>query len=182
MTRNKIETSVADCNTARTDRQTVLRVLMVEDSADDCELICRQLALCGYTPLVERVFGEETMRNALEGGRWDIVFADYKLPGFCVRAALGLVRKMAAKIPVLCITGSADPIVITRILEAGADACINKDDLSMLCATVERVLAPEGATENQPNQPSIAVPPRSVDAESTQTNFRAACNCERSLP
>ena len=125
-----------------------LRVLMAEDSPLDCELICLRLTECGYRPIVQRVCSEEEMRAALERGQWDIVFTDHDLPGFSGLAALELLHKMRLQIPVLCVSGSADPIVIKRILEAGAFACVNKDDLSTLCATVQRAL----------NQPSSAAP------------------------
>jgi CheY-like chemotaxis protein len=118
----------------------VLRVLMAEDSPLDCELICLRLTDCGYTPVVERVCCEAEMRAALERARWDIVFTDHGLPGFSGLAALDLLRKMRLQTPALCVTGSIDPIVIGQILEAGAFACVNKDDLSTLCATVEHAL------------------------------------------
>lgn len=136
-----------------TANDSVLRVLMAEDSPLDCELICLRLTECGYTPIVQRVCCEEEMRTALERGQWDIVFTDHDLPGFSGRAALELVRKMGLQTPVLCVTGSADPNIIARFLEAGAFACINKDDLSTLCATVERAL---GRVETRSDHSLIA--------------------------
>ena len=122
------------------DNQTVLCVLMVEDSPEDCELISRQLARCGYTLTVERVSSEQAMRKALEQVQWDIVLTDHTLPGFCGLAAIELLREMGLPTPVLCVTGSADPNVLRRMLEGGAHACVNKNDLSMLGAAVERAL------------------------------------------
>src|SRR5256885_3251585 len=102
------------------------------------------------------------MRAALERGSWDIVFTDHHLPGFSGMAALELLRKMRLPIPALCVTGSADPIIIGRILEAGAFACISKNDLSALCATVERALnqrsvrtPSESPAKTGPNQSSV---------------------------
>lgn len=133
-------------------KHSVLRVLMAEDSPLDGELICRRLTECGYAPLVERVCCEDEMRRALERSRWDIVFTDHDLPGFSGLAALALLRKMRMQIPALCVTGTADPIIIGGILEAGAFACVNKDDLSTLCTTVERALnRPSPMTSNSPS-------------------------------
>src|ERR1043165_9683167 len=46
---------------AYTAEDRILRILMVEDNQDDCELICFQLERCGYRPRLERVFCEEMM-------------------------------------------------------------------------------------------------------------------------
>lgn len=117
-----------------------LRILMVEDNEDDCELITYRLQKCGYQPRIERVFCEEAMRAALEREQWDIVFTDHGLPGFSGSAALELLRRMGLQIPVLCITGTLDPAIIRQILAAGVSACISKDDLSLLCSSVARAL------------------------------------------
>jgi CheY-like chemotaxis protein len=120
--------------------KTMLRVLMVEDSAEDCELICHDLENRGYTLFVERVWCEQALRNALEEVQWDIVLVDYTLPGFCCLAALGLVRAKASWTLVLCMTGNADPNILRRIHAAGAHACLNKNDLSALYAAMEGAL------------------------------------------
>jgi DNA-binding NarL/FixJ family response regulator len=153
-----------------TTNDSVLRVLMAEDSQLDCELICLRLTECGYTPVVELVCCEDEMRAALERSQWDIVFTDHGLPGFSGVAALGLLRKMRLQTPGLCVTGSADPIAIGRMLEAGAFACVNKDDLSTLCATVERAL----------NKKSSVAPPSSqAKNERTDSNAPAASDSPR---
>jgi CheY-like chemotaxis protein len=118
----------------------VLRILMIEDSEDDCELIRHRLQKCGYKPRIGRVFSEATMREALEQDQWDIVFTDHGLPGFSGLAAVALLREMKLRIPIICITGSLDPLVVRRMLAAGARTCISKDNLSQLCMVVERAL------------------------------------------
>ena len=119
----------------------ILRILMVEDSRDDCDLICIRLQKCGYRPSVERVENEAQMRAALEREQWDIVFTDHGLPGFSGQQALALLRKMKLQIPALCITGTQNPEIIREILAAGACACLSKDDLSLLCGAVERAVS-----------------------------------------
>jgi CheY-like chemotaxis protein len=118
----------------------VLRILMIEDSDDDCDLICYQLKKCGFTIFVERAFCEETMRAALDRDRWDIVFTDHGLPGFSAFAGMSLLHKMGMQIPVICITGTMDPVVIRQILASGVRSCISKNDLSQLCSAVRRAL------------------------------------------
>lgn len=134
----------------RLTRDPVLNILMIEDCRDDCDLICFHLRKCGFTVRVERVFCEETMSAALALRRWDLVFTDHGLPGFTGVEAIALLRKMELQIPVICITGNSDPVIIRKILAAGARACINKNDLSLLCMTVERALTKRSTFETDP--------------------------------
>ena len=63
------------------DRVAPLRVLLVEDSDADAQLIERQLRDQGFDPRIHRVETEAELRAAL-GDRWDVVLADYLLPDY----------------------------------------------------------------------------------------------------
>jgi len=54
-----------------------LRVLLVEDSAEDAELMLRALKAGGFDPVHERVETPAALRSALEGSTWDVVLSDY---------------------------------------------------------------------------------------------------------
>lgn len=58
---------------------TPLRVLIVEDSVTDTELLLRQLRHADYDPVWERVETAETTSAALDCQPWDIVIADYTM-------------------------------------------------------------------------------------------------------
>ncbi|MGB5218476.1 MAG: response regulator [Smithella sp.] len=53
-----------------------LRVLMIEDSADDAFLIIRALKKGGYYPVYERVETALGIQKALKEKQWDIVLCD----------------------------------------------------------------------------------------------------------
>jgi CheY-like chemotaxis protein len=57
-----------------------LRVLIVEDSVEDTELLLKELRRGGYDPTHERVQTAEAMTAALAKQAWDIVIADYTMP------------------------------------------------------------------------------------------------------
>ena len=59
-----------------------LRALVAEDCEDDVLLLADALRGAGYEPLLHRVETAETMRDALDGGEWDIVISDYVMPHF----------------------------------------------------------------------------------------------------
>jgi len=66
----------------------VIRVLIVEDSASDAELMVRALRQGGFEIVQERVQTAEAMRAALARQSWDVVLSDYSLPHFDAPAAL----------------------------------------------------------------------------------------------
>ena len=135
-----------------------LRVLMVEDDGNDCELIRLRLVRCGFKPVVKRVQSRSEMHEALQSDCWDIVFTDCQLPRFSGTEALVLIREIGLHLPVICVTGSEEPAKISGILNAGAVDVINKDDLTPLCAAVTRALSRRGT------QPDQRVRPETCDA------------------
>jgi CheY-like chemotaxis protein len=56
-----------------------LRVLLVEDSSMDAELLIHALNEAGYEVTHERVETADAMRAALARG-WDLVLSDYNMP------------------------------------------------------------------------------------------------------
>ena len=127
-----------------------LRVLMIEDSQYDFELIIRQLRRCGFAPRARRVDSGPELRLALEQDPWDIIITDHKLPTFSGAEALALIREIGLNIPTLCVTGSADPAKISEVLDAGACAPVSKDDLAPLCAAVTDALNRRAAQSDRP--------------------------------
>ena len=75
------------------------RVLMVEDSADDAELILHELRQRNYEPVAERVETAKEMVAALEKQPWDIVLSDYQMPHFDGIKALKLLQSKGMDIP-----------------------------------------------------------------------------------
>jgi len=140
----------ADPKPAPSRTENPLRVLMIEDSKNDCELIIRHLKRCGFTPRVRRVFDRTEMRRALDQDAWDIIITDNQLPTFSGAEALALVRELGLNIPTLCVTGSADPVRIAEVLDAGACAIVSKDDLAPLCLAVNEALKRKSAQSNPP--------------------------------
>ena len=119
---------------------TPLRVLLVEDSADDAALIVRGLERGGYLPTVERVEDGEGMTKALAAGPWDLVIADHSLPRFDSTRALEALRKVDADVACIIVSGSLGEEAAVTAMRAGADDYVLKDRLSTLPTAVERTL------------------------------------------
>ena len=61
---------------------TPLRVLVIEDSEADADLIMRELRRGGFDPASKRVDRADAMAAELDGQPWDLVISDYSLPQF----------------------------------------------------------------------------------------------------
>lgn len=120
--------------------ETPLRVLVVEDSADDTALLLRELGSGGYETYFERVETAEAMRDALDGGRWDVVIADHAMPRFSAPAALGILKEKGLDLPFIIVSGRIGEDVAVEAMRAGAHDYIMKDNLRRLCPAVEREL------------------------------------------
>ena len=121
----------------------VLRVLIVEDSASDAELMVRALRQGGFEIVQECVQTAEAMRAALARQSWDVVLSDYSLPHFDAPAALAVVRAAAPDVPFIVVSGSVGEDTAVTVMQAGAADYIMKDRLQRLAPAVTRAV--EGA-------------------------------------
>jgi signal transduction histidine kinase len=117
-----------------------LKVLLVEDSADDAALIEIELQRAGYHPICHRVDTSEAMRSALERQKWDLVIADYRMPRFDGLAALGLVNQFARDLPFIIVSGHITEETAVAAMKAGAHDYVMKDKLARLAPAVQREL------------------------------------------
>jgi len=117
-----------------------LRVLIVEDSEDDAELIVNQLERSGYEPSYERVDNLDAMTTALEKEQWDVVLADYSLPRFSATAALSLLQSKQLDLPFIIISGSIADGIAVAAMKAGAHDYLMKGNLARLVPVIEREL------------------------------------------
>src|SRR6476646_2383609 len=83
-----------------------LRILIVEDSPLDAELLLRELKHGGLVVSHERVDTAPAMRGALAAGGWDVVISDYAMPAFSAMEALRVLRESGSDIPFIIVSGT----------------------------------------------------------------------------
>jgi PAS domain S-box-containing protein len=116
-----------------------LRVLLVEDSEADAELLARELKLAGFDVTWERVQSAARLETALDR-RWDIIVGDNSMPGFSGTEALALVRARGLDIPFIFVSGTMGEDLAARALEAGAGDALAKGNLRRLIPVIKREL------------------------------------------
>jgi PAS domain S-box-containing protein len=117
----------------------VLKVLIVEDSEDDSELMLLELRRGGFVPRCQRVTSAEEMLAALKESAWEIILSDYSLPGFDAFTALQMLRSRL-DLPFVVVSGAISEEVAVELMRAGASDYVFKGNLSRLPAAVEREL------------------------------------------
>ena len=119
---------------------TPLRVLLVEDSEADAELLTRELRRAGFAAECSRVQTAGELERSLERGPWDLIVGDNSMPGFSGREALALVRARGLDVPFIFVSGTMGEDLAASALEAGAGDALAKDDLRRLIPVIRREL------------------------------------------
>ncbi len=117
-----------------------LRVLIVEDSEFDAQIMVSLLRKAGYEVSMERVETGESMRTALAEREWDIILADYNLPNFNAPAALQLLQGTGLDLPFIIVSGGIGEDVAVAAMKSGAHDYLMKGNLHRLAPAVEREL------------------------------------------
>jgi signal transduction histidine kinase/CheY-like chemotaxis protein len=116
-----------------------LRILLLEDSAHDAELIQELLAdqfVCDFTCVQTRA---EFIAGLQDTGI-DLILADYKLPSFDGLSALKLAFDARADVPFIFVSGSLGEEVAIEAVKIGATDYVVKSRLSRLVPSVQRAL------------------------------------------
>jgi len=126
------------------------RILHLEDSQEDCELVQRILASEGIDCEIVRCADRAKFIQDLETKEFDLIFADCTLPQFTGQHALALAREIAPGVPFIFVSGTIEEDSAIESLRSGATDYVLKDRLTRLVPAVRRALAEvEERTKNQ---------------------------------
>lgn len=117
-----------------------LRVLFAEDNPSDCALAVRLIERAGYTPEWRRVETASDMRNALRESTWDVIIADYAMPGFGAPQALAIMQEFGLDVPFIVVSGTVGEDVAVQMMKAGSQDYLLKGKLTRLVPAIEREL------------------------------------------
>ena len=131
-------------STTRFDRPPLarpLRILMVDDVAEDAELNLRELTRAGLEVSSDVVARREEFSVRLSAHDYDLVLADFHLPDWNGYEVLEILRQQRRHIPLILVTGSIGEEVVAECIRRGAADYVLKDHLVRLPIAVRRVLA-----------------------------------------
>lgn len=117
-----------------------LRILLIEDSPEDAELIMEQLLGAGLTADFQCIDSENSLRSALLEFHPDIVLSDLSMPGFSGYRALQVVRQYDANMPFVFVSGTMGEETAVQALKGGANDYIIKHNPTRLPTAVARAI------------------------------------------
>jgi signal transduction histidine kinase len=122
---------VAHDSTSNAGQAEALRLLLVEDSDDDAELVAYRLRQAGIHFCLDRVETEPAFRRALRQPV-DLIVADFMVPQFGAIAALEILRSENLDIPLIIISGTIGEETAVAAMRHGAVDYVLKDRLARL--------------------------------------------------
>lgn len=117
-----------------------VRILHLEDSAIDAELVCEMLHADGLDCDIDRVWTREDFERQLVSGAHDLILADHRLPTFDGESALEIARVRKAETPFIFVSGTLGEEVAVEALKRGATDYVTKQRLDRLSRAVRRAL------------------------------------------
>jgi len=118
-----------------------LRILMLEDRAEDAALVKDSLRKSGLRFSFDFVDSKESFLRRLAEQKPDVVLSDHGLPAFDGLSALRIVKEKCPDVPVVFVTGALGEEFAIRIFENGASDYVLKHHLGDLAPAIQRALS-----------------------------------------
>jgi len=131
-----------------------LRILHLEDDANDAEIVRDVLKSGGIACQVTRVETRDDFVASLERGGHDLILADFSLPSFDGLSALRIALENCPDVPFIFVSGTLGDDVAIDAVKTGAMDYVLKERLSRIVSSVHRALreARERAERKQAEQ------------------------------
>ncbi|MCX6373517.1 MAG: response regulator [Actinobacteria bacterium] len=117
-----------------------LRVLCLDDSSPDVELVAATLTRAGYQLELDWAADRTAFEALLAGAPYDVILADCALPGFDAHEALELAEVACPGTPFICVSGTIGEEITVELLKRGADDIVLKDRMARLPFAVQRAV------------------------------------------
>jgi DNA-binding NtrC family response regulator len=108
-----------------------IRVLILEDSASDAELMLRELRKAGLDPTWDVVDTGQGFAARLTP-ELDLILSDHAVPQFGSREALQLVRSRGLDVPFIIVSGQIGEDIAVEAMRNGAADYLLKDRMARL--------------------------------------------------
>jgi two-component system cell cycle sensor histidine kinase/response regulator CckA len=117
-----------------------LHVMLIENSVADAELNLYELGHAGFQCKPQIIATREEFLEHLGRFPFDIVLADYQLPGWTGMDAFSAMRQAARDVPFILVTGTLGEEVAVECIKQGVTDYVLKEHLARLPIVVARAL------------------------------------------
>lgn len=119
---------------------TSLRILFVEGSKIDTQLMLQQLHKEGYVLTHQRVDNAVMMQLALQQNFWDLIVCEDFLPNFNALEALQVLKMSGLDLPFIVVSRVIREDIAVALIRSGASDYLLKADLNRLVLSITREL------------------------------------------
>lgn len=113
-----------------------LKILMLEDSSTDAEIVKRLLKKEFNDSTIQLAMDRESFVHALQQFNPDVILADNSMPQFSATEALRIIKEKQLTVPFIMVTGTVSEEFAASIIGAGADDYILKDRMTRLPSAI----------------------------------------------
>jgi two-component system, NarL family, sensor histidine kinase UhpB len=117
-----------------------IRVLHLEDSAVDHQLVRRALEKSGIAFNMQRVETLEALRDSFQASSFDVILADYRLPGFTAIDAWDIVLGLEKRPPFILLSGAIGEPAAVAAIKLGMSDYLPKGDMGKLAHVIQRAI------------------------------------------
>ena len=118
---------------------THLNLLLLEDSANDAELMLETLREAGFELTFRQIDSQAAYLRELDQPP-DLILSDFSMPQFTAREALRLMKERGLDIPFIIVSGYIGEDMAVECMKAGASDYLLKDHLTRLGRAVSQAL------------------------------------------
>ncbi|MBE9160951.1 EAL domain-containing protein [Tychonema sp. LEGE 06208] len=155
--------------------ESTLKLLIIEDMAEDIELIEVALEAGGVNFNFDTAETAAECRQMLQNSNYDAVLSDYRLPEFNGLEVLKLMQELGQDIPFILVTGSLGEEAAVECIKAGMTDYVLKGRLFRLPTVLERSLQEYKMRRQQ--QEAIAQIQRQATREAIVNRIVQAMRC-----
>lgn len=117
-----------------------IRILHLEDSETDHLLTCRALTSAGVKFDIRRVDTLSLFCELAQGSSYQVILADYRLPGFTAIDAWDIVSKTPSPPPFIVLSGTIGESAAVAAIHLGISDFVHKDELHRLPRVIYRAM------------------------------------------
>ncbi len=122
----------------------VIRILHLEDSPVDHQLVQRSLLRAGVAAALTRVDSLAVFAELLQSTEFDVVLADYSLPGFTALDAWATIQALPEhqrpSVPFILVSGAIGESAAVAAIQLGMSDYVPKSDLGKLAHVILRAM------------------------------------------